>query len=221
MNINNETVGISAEVAIIELFNTRTSDSYEERYLNRADRQIVEHLKPVISAAFRNCAGYPVCHVAERQNPIDFHLSNGQTLSVKTNIRSPYKVAPERIGQPTDVSYFEYFGEFLPLPVIPDDYWGRRILFKEISVAYIGDIISHYWENLFNCDYLLWIYDVLDKRGRFIETKYRIIQQAPVPGFNSEYFDFSHLKKNKIWNESSTLGTISLFAYLSPMTSAI
>jgi hypothetical protein len=62
--LNNEHIGVSAEIAI-------------------ADENI-----PL-----------PIRHVAERQNPTDFILANGQALSVKTNKQKLGKAAPQRIGQ--------------------------------------------------------------------------------------------------------------------------
>ena len=51
---------------------------------------------------------FPIKHVAEGQNPVDFILNDGSTLSVKSNQRPLGKVAPQIIGQPTAETYFDY-----------------------------------------------------------------------------------------------------------------
>jgi len=82
MYINNETIGISAEVAIADFFNVPINDFYRDR----ANQDIAKSLVNVIKEAF-NEIPQPTNHIAEGQNPVDFILIGNKTLSVKTLVR--------------------------------------------------------------------------------------------------------------------------------------
>ena len=100
---NNEVIGISAEIAVADIFNV----AIDSIYRTRGNEEIVNLLKKNISKIFSDeNIPLPFKHVAEGQNPIDFILENGETLSVKTNKRQLGKVAPQIIGQPTNETYF-------------------------------------------------------------------------------------------------------------------
>ena len=77
MRINNETIGISAEVAIADHFNVFV----DEFYRSRSNKQIVD-LSPVVKEAFNLKRSDPIKLIARDQNPVDFLLADG-TLSVK------------------------------------------------------------------------------------------------------------------------------------------
>ena len=71
MNINNETIGISAEVAIAESFKVPVSDEY----ILRSDKSVVNLLQQKVLNIFtEKDIPVPVKHVAEGQNSIDFIL---------------------------------------------------------------------------------------------------------------------------------------------------
>lgn len=108
MKINNETVGISAEVAIAHACGVKVS----EKYRNRADSDTVKKIKGYVTDVFNDLGiPKPVKHCAEKQNPVDSILKTGKTLSVKTNKTKLGKVAPQEIGQPTSKTYFKKVGK--------------------------------------------------------------------------------------------------------------
>ncbi|MDE5946369.1 MAG: hypothetical protein K2G63_03535, partial [Oscillospiraceae bacterium] len=115
--MNNETVGISAEIAIANTFGIKVNPNYA----NRADFNVVKYIQPHIKKAF-DFYGIPnpKTHCAERQNPVDFILCNCQTLSVKSNKEVNGKVAPQVIGQPTSNTYFEVIDEMLNFNVVSE-----------------------------------------------------------------------------------------------------
>ena len=150
---NNEKIGISAEIAIADTFNIVV----DNRYRTRGDKEIITLLqRGILNIFFEENIPIPSKHVAEDQNPIDFILENGETLSVKTNKRQLGKVAPQIIGQPSDETYFSHMKNEL-LDDIPefdnienelkkreleDNYENRSKIFKEISIKYIDIIIQ-------------------------------------------------------------------------------
>ena len=140
MAINNESIGISAEVAIAQTFGVPINP----QYVARAEQEIVELL--LCGGCVRRIFDswripYPVEHVAEGGSPVDFKLADGKTLSVKTNQKGLGRVAPQKIGQPTAWTYFNFLEENDVIPGftlqktlahfrLADTYENRAWLFK-------------------------------------------------------------------------------------------
>ena len=211
---NNEVIGISAEIAIADIFNVTIDNNYRMR----GNTEIINLLKKDISKIFSNeNIPLPFKHVAEGQNPIDFILNNDETLSVKTNKRQLGKVAPQIIGQPTNETYFlnmknkfPNITEFdiineLKKRKIEDNYENRSKIFKEISIKYIDIIINEYWKNLVECDYLLFFYNVVDKNENISRNSEYIVlrKELKLPNWSKENFSFTKSLEN--WNESNTV----------------
>ena len=211
---NNEVIGISAEIAVADIFNV----AIDSIYRTRGNEEIVNLLKKNISKIFSDeNIPFPFKHVAEGQNPIDFILENGETLSIKTNKRQLGKVAPQIIGQPTNETYFlnmknkfPNITEFdiineLKKRKIEDNYKNRSKIFKEISIKYIDIIINEYWKNLVECDYLLFFYNVVDKNENISKNSEYIVlrKELKLPNWSKENFSFTKSLEN--WNESNTV----------------
>ena len=97
-----EIIGISAEIAIANTFNIPVN----QNYIDRGDSKIIGLLSPYIEDIFiKNRIPTPKILVAENQNDTDFILSDGRTLSVKSNKKDLGKVAPQIVGQPTSNTY--------------------------------------------------------------------------------------------------------------------
>ena len=208
--INNETVGISAEVAIANTFDVYVNPDYS----CRADPKIAEYIQSGVSEAFdRFGIPIPVKHCAERQNPVDFLLYNGQTLSVKSNKEKKGKAAPQVIGQPTSETYFKIINETMGFDIhtelknlnLKDEYENRIKIFKKISVSRIDEIINVYWMHLLSCDYLLYIYNVITKKNKFLDgPRFRVFQKCyNPPNWDTDRFSFT--RPLNLWNESNTL----------------
>ena len=208
--MNNEVVGISAELAIADTFNLHINPRYRER----GDEVIKCSLMDCVIDAFKsNELPVPVSHVAENQSLIDFELDDGSTLSVKTNKRKLDKVAPQKIGQPTSDTYFEYMSEAMNLDLqeelellgLPDTYESRCTLFKYFSRSHIVDLLPLYWEHLFECDYYIHFYNVVDEHdvptGR---AKYLVLKDIPAsPIWDATKITFTNPLES--WNESCTV----------------
>ncbi|OOB77151.1 MAG: hypothetical protein BEN18_11170 [Epulopiscium sp. Nuni2H_MBin001] len=157
MEINNETVGISAEIAIADIFQVKVKPHYRQR----GNETIIKSLIPTITNAFQfyNIPN-PVYHIAEQQNSVDFELKNGYTLSVKTNQKDRNKVAPQKVGQPTSSTYFDLFSDFYNLP-IPVSLSEKQQLYKKTCIEYIEQLLPIYYKHLFHCDYTIYIFNIL------------------------------------------------------------
>ena len=208
--LNNETVGISAEIAIADEFGVEVSPYYR----NRGDEEIALSIRNIVSEIFdANNIPYPITHIAENQSPIDFILENSKTLSVKSNKRRLGKVAPQVIGQPTNETYFDFlysqFGYDINIELrnrgLCDSYENRVFLFKEFSLNNICEMLSEYWKHLFECDYYIHFFDVLDMRNNLTyNPSYIVIRDIPVtPHWDIENISFTH--GIRTWNESNTV----------------
>lgn len=195
-----EIIGISAEVAIADEYNVKINDYYRAR----SNPNVVVAARKVIKKAFNEYAiKAPIRHIAEGQNPIDFILSNQKTLSVKSNQRKLGKVAPQSIGQPTADTYWRYFSDFAD-DTIPDDYQGKAKMFKRVTINRIDEILSLYWESIFECDSLLHFYDFLDKAGTLNdEPRYIAFDKRESPQWDKNHIKFT--QSLETWNESNTV----------------
>ena len=110
--LNNEEIGISAEVAIADALNIYISPEYSSRADQTATKLISSmNIRDLFA---KESIPAPVKHIAERQNPVDFLLFGEKTLSVKTNQKDIGKAAPQKVGQPTQFTYYEHFKDIVP-----------------------------------------------------------------------------------------------------------
>lgn len=200
--LNNEQVGISAEVAIADVFNVAISASY----CARGDIAITEAIKSIIPEAFSKYnIPAPVQHTAEGQNVVDFVLGGNKTLSVKTNKQKLGKVAPQKIGQASSNTWFGQLAEKLDIPHIPTSYEEKVELFKLIVLTQIDKLLAIYWDHTFSCDYLLHIYDVVDNND--VPTnhpKYVAFTKQSSPIWDPNKITFTKPSVSA-WNESNTV----------------
>lgn len=201
--MNNETIGISAEVGIADAFNVPVNPLYR----NRADSNLVNIIKREARSIFKKEGiPFPIEHIAEGQNPVDFLLEDNSTLSLKTNKGRLGKVAPQVIGQPTSTTYFEFFEDKMEF-ILPDSYDGKRRLFKEMSINNIDTVIEHYWDNLFECDHLLYFYEANSYSSNH-QIRYVYLSKPSFrPDWKKEKFRFTQTVDS--WNESCTLKYIA------------
>ena len=216
---NNESIGIATEVAIAKTYNV----DMNPKYALRAETGICDFLLSgdYIRKIFEmEHIPAPIKHIAEGQNPIDFILENNKTLSVKSNQNQLGKAAPQHIGQPTNQTYFNFIEKeniipgfkletYLSKNNLLDTEENRKLVFKMISIEYIDLLINMYWKNIFECDYLLLMYNLENKACPI--NNYRLFgKYGQLPRWNKESFSFTRQLNN--WNESTTLkyGGISI-----------
>ncbi|MBD8941478.1 MAG: hypothetical protein EGR71_02900 [Clostridiales bacterium] len=209
MAVNNESIGISAEVAIAKSFGVKVNPYYEAR----AERAIVDLLlkNDNVKRIFDiESIPAPIEHIAEGQNPVDFVLTGNKSLSVKTNQEGLGKVAPQMIGQPTAETYFtyleRYFSDFslrdeLIAEGMGDTYESRSYIFKKNSMNNTAAVVDMYWRNLFDCDYYLHFFN-LDNYANPLNN-YVLLGKSEPPEWDNSKFSFTQSLSN--WNESNTL----------------
>lgn len=201
--LNNEQIGISAEIAIADKFKVSVSDGYRSRGVV----EIIDTISPIINSIFKNYKiPNPVKHVAERQNIVDFVLVNNQTLSVKTNKQKLGKCAPQKIGQASSNTWFALLAERLGIAYIPTSYDEKVKLFKIIALTRIEELLTIYWSHMFDCcDYLIYIFNVVDGDDNPTDNpEYVVTVKTSSPIWDPTKITFTRPTVLD-WNESNTV----------------
>lgn len=192
-----ETLGISTEAAICEIFNLKKPDSFS----TRESKKYIQDLKPIIIDAFENMPP-AIFHSGSTKGErggaskcsYDFVLDGDLTLSVKSN--KGKMVCPPEVGQPGAETCFMYFSEFLPEGTTEI----TKTNFKEMVYGHIDKLIPIYVNHLFDSDWLLWVYEVKGGYEHLEINKDRIIDYD----WKKENFSFTK-PSIEVWNESNTV----------------
>lgn len=205
--MNNEQVGISAEIAIADFFGVHIS----EQYRARGSSDVVNAIYPVVCDIFRqNNIPKPLLHVAEGQSPVDFKLESNKTMSVKTNKGKLGKAAPQKVGQASSSTWFNHLAGRLNIQQIPSTYEGKTRCFKQIALARIDDLLTIYWDNMFECDFLVCIYNIVDRDNVIIgRPSYIVFKKSKSPIWDKNHISFTR-DTLSAWNESTTVKYDSL-----------
>jgi len=77
-------------------------------------------------------------------------------------------------------------------------------MFKEISIERINEVMPHYWNKLFECDHLIYFYNIIDNSNK-VKNNYEYLYMQPpkVPKWKKKNFRFTKNLEN--WNESCTV----------------
>ena len=204
--MNNETFGVSCEIALCKLFKSKSIPNEE-----RGNAEYVKNLIPEFKNLFDkfksnynfNTFAYKLEYTGEAQNKVDFKDNNNKTYSLKSNLTKSTKVCPQVIGQCTrDVFRDKVYSKILK--ITDPDYFLENQTIKDFILKYPKNLFSLYLENLFCCDYVVYVkklketkYDmaIIDvKNIKFNEVKQKI---------DSDNFIFT--KNLDTWNESATM----------------
>ena len=196
-----EQVGISVEIAIGDLAGVPIDDVYRSR--GRPD--LIQHITPALAGTIKRIPR-PTDHIAGDQNPIDFLLEGGKTLSVKSNMRAAGKIAPQKIGQPTSTTFWSLLPQLVPDGIDTNklSYLEAAILFKEVAFSNTTALLTEYWKNLFDCDYLIYVCDVLTNNDQLTHSPtVRLYERSQSPQWSKSKLTFTRSLAD--WNESCTV----------------
>lgn len=192
----NETIGITAEKTICDLYNLE----YPNHLTKRSSEATEWEMRPVIEKAFKESQlPLPIEHTGSTKGErgkkskcsYDFILNGGFTLSVKTNQNM---ICPPEVGQPSAETCYQYFCNFIEGGKVTND------TFKQMVFDHIEDIMPIYINHLFDSDYMLWLH-----KGKR-QWKYEIFTKNTLSNFVWEHSKFSYTKSNiKEWIESNTV----------------
>lgn len=192
-----ETLGISTEAGICEIFNLEKPDSFSAR----ESRKYINNLKPVLIEAFKNmppAINHSGSTRGERGGAskcsYDFVLDGNLTLSVKSN--KGRMVCPPEVGQPAAETCLMYFAEFFPKGTTE----VTKTNFKEMVYEHIHEIMPIYVDHLFDSDWLLWVREIKDGYEHYE------ISKDMIDNYEWEKENFTFTKPSiELWNESNTV----------------
>jgi hypothetical protein len=198
---NNEQVGISAEIAIGNL----TGVSVVDKYRRRGRAELIQHISPALVETLSQIPR-PISHTAERRNPIDFTLEGEKTLSVKSNKQGAGKIAPTKIGQASSTTFWGHLPQFAPkgIDLSKLSYGESAKLFKEVALTNTSNLLTAYWEHTFDCDYMIYVYDVLTDGDNLTSgPTVRLFGKIKSPSWDKSQLTFTQNLDS--WNESCTV----------------
>ena len=117
--MNNADFGLSIQKMICEYYCLDVNDRAKAQFDSNYNSSYDSELEPLIPAIFENVKSKPVhlltysdefVGAKQTTSPHNFLLSNGKTLSIRTNKTSD-KVAPRTVGQAGFPVLNEYFGD--------------------------------------------------------------------------------------------------------------
>lgn len=199
--INNEVVGISAELAIAEYFNI----NIPEKYRKRGSKEVIDVIKNSINKdnklnKFRNIS-FVGSERGERgkqsKSSIDFYAEIEEikvSISVKSNIDKGSKVCPPELGQPC----LSTFNELYAIPRGIELKNGQD--FKRIVFEQIDELLQEYLRRLFVTDYIFHFQKNKEKYDLLI------VESKATQNFKFDKKLITFTKPTiEEWNESNTV----------------
>ena len=188
--MNNETIGISAEKAICDLYGI--DDLISE---NRFDDNIIENLYNSNLMEVLNKADILIKeHIGGDNGSKDFICNINKSLSLKTLKKNDGKICPQG-GQPT----YRSFHTHNPNCPIPDENCSRvqanTIRWNWIK-SNIGDYLNKMQKQTFCCDYLLLIRNCETKpKSELLKNNNIDFNNVNIEYTNNTYGEEPHKKK--------------------------
>ena len=127
-------------------------------------------------------------------------------MSVKSTMRGIGKISPQNIGQPTSTTFWSKLPHLVPsgIKINQLSYAESSKLFKEVAQNQIVPLLEEYWRNIFDCDYMLYVHDVLNEDDSLsTKTKVEIFNKSETPNWVQSKITFT--KSVPDWNESCTV----------------
>lgn len=201
--VNNETLGITAEKTVCDLFGLEYPKNFFKRYSAEMQYQleeIISYAFETLPAPIKYCGNMSGERGGNSKSSYDFILAGNKTLSLKTNIGK--KVCPPEVGQPNDKTCYNYFKDFV------DDDHINKTNFKVMVYTHIDKLIPIYLSHMFDSDFLLRVFE--NNKKDALSTGYAygldIVKKDFGKGFvwEKEKFTFSQ-SSIELWNESNTV----------------
>ena len=127
-------------------------------------------------------------HTAKNGSQYDFSGEDDETikLSAKTT-KKDGKVCPQVIGQPSKKKFCEFFNIDLSVSLLE---------IKDYIILNIANMLNIYFDLTFDCPIIYF-----NKKTNVLQ----LINLKEKIDWSNYLIEFSHIKKNKQWNESSTI----------------
>ncbi len=182
--LQTEDLGKKFEMAICLLYNIQYDGKYK---YSIDDAHILKNKLTNLLTLFP----YDLKHTAKAGSQYDFTCITDDTikLSAKTT-KKDGKVCPQVIGQPSKKKFCNFFN----VSIIDSNSLEQQI--KNYIQTNIHNMLSIYFDNTFDCPIIY--YNQHLNKLLFIKVTNKI-------DWSKYAVEFSHIKKNKVWRESSTI----------------
>jgi hypothetical protein len=179
--LKTEDLGKIFEMAICLLYEIPFDGKY--KYSIEESNVLKTRIQPLLTAF-----PYKIKHTAKNGSQYDFRGQDDETikLSAKTT-KKDGKVCPQVIGQPSKKKFCEFFN--IDLSVSLEE-------IKEYIVSNLANMLNIYFDLTFDCPIIYF-----NKKSNVLQ----LIKLTEKIDWNNYLIEFSHIKKNKQWNESSTI----------------
>ena len=181
----NETLGMTCEKILCDIYQLEYQPNMSLRSSERIYNKYYNTIKDFLDKEHIRLIKF----IGSQNNHIDFILENNKTLSLKTTYNINNKICPQNIGQTTRKKFDLYFNINCS-----DDYQRKLYIIKNIKY-----VLTKYYENLFSCDYLLWLY--LENQN----IKYKYLNKLDFVRHSFNISEFSFTRTAEKWSESTTV----------------
>jgi len=200
--MNNESLGQTVEKVLCDIYlidaeplKHRSDRRLEDLLLASLSDIKTNHKMPVLATWTGGRRGARGGH---SKCPYDFINSNGERVSIKTNLKKTgAKICPPEVGQPGFETFRRYFEPTLGKAAFS----STKALKMEILRSF-GSMLPIYLDHLFSCDYLVWIYQH-NKKFEYEIINPGILKELKKHNRFSQRFYFT--KTLETWNESNTV----------------
>lgn len=179
--LKTEDLGKIFEMAICLLYEIPFDGKY--KYSMEDSNILKTRIQPLLTVF-----PYKIKHTAKNGSQYDFSGQDDDTikLSAKTT-KKDRKVCPQVIGQPSKKKFCEFFN--IDLSVSLEE-------IKEYIISNIANMLNIYFDLTFDCPIIYF-----NKKSNVLQ----LIKLTEKIDWGNNLIEFSHIKKNKPWNESSTI----------------
>ena len=179
--LKTEDLGKIFEMAICLLYEIPFDGKY--KYSIEESNVLKTRIQPLLTAF-----PYKIKHTAKNGSQYDFRGQVDETikLSAKTT-KKDGKVCPQVIGQPSKKKFCEFFNIELSVSLLE---------IKDYIISNIANMLNIYFDLTFDCPIIYY-----NKKSNVLQL---IILKEKID-WSKYLIEFSHIKKNKQWNESSTI----------------
>jgi hypothetical protein len=198
---NNETFGISCEIAICQLFDI--TDNIPNS--SRGDSIYINAIKPILKKEFDNFITtnkkehFKLLYTGENKCKIDFIDNNNKSYSIKSNLEKSNKICPQSIGQCTKNTFISKVYNNI---ISNNNSEITKNDIKKFILENPKKLFILYLKNLFCCNYLVYIkkYDnnYITKIYNCEKIKYKKLKKI------IDNNDFSFTKSNDEWQKSTS-----------------
>jgi hypothetical protein len=137
---------------------------------------------------FKKVFPYQLIHTAKNGSRFDFTAANSEDIKLSAkSTKKDYKVCPQVIGQPSKKKFCQFFEIDLSLS------YDQIKIYIQTNITKLLETYFHY---TFDCPIL---YYNEDKNNLWFIKNHTNINWDDIN------IEFSHIKKNKTWNESSSI----------------